>query len=308
MNTWICIARQVRANKLCGGVKMSVKAMKFNLKIIALQASMGLWLLTVAMTLPGEQAHAQTLCTTNNWSGVVGEANLAAGEASATNRKYSGPCGLRVTLNGAETYVQDDNPLNETTFNTQFYFYMSDVVEDVVFFQAEDGSGAPVIQAYYDASVPGIFVDFSVPEGATETVPATGLETGWHSLEIQWATTGNPSVKLQRGSTATSQTWSNPLDMSAVTIEVAKLGALGVVPTAGSIDFDDYDSRREGVPERLPRGDANNDGVTNGDDQADVVNEFLLAESAAGTADCNEDGVVNGEDLSCIVNIFLGLE
>ena len=287
---------------------MSKKVMKFNFKIMTLRASTVLWLFTLGMTWPLGHAFAQTLCTTSNWSSVVGEANLGAGEASSTNRKYSGPCGLRVTLNGSESYVQDDNPLNETTFNTRFYFYMSDVVEDVVMFQAEDGNGAPVIQAYYDASVPGIFVDFSVPGGATETVPASGLDTGWHSLEIQWATTGNPSVKLQQGSTATSQTWSNPLDMSAVTIEVAKLGALGVVPTAGSIDFDDYDSRREGVPERLPRGDANNDGLTNGDDQADVVNEFLFADSAAGTSDCNEDGVVNGEDLSCIVNIFLGLE
>lgn len=256
-------------------------------------------------------ARAQTaICTTNNWSSVVGATELSAGVASATNRKYSGPCGLRVNLNGAESYVVDDNPLNEDVFNVRFYFFMNSVADDVVMFQAEDGTGAAVIKAYYDSVLDNIYVDFTVPGGATETVVASGLSTGWHSLEIQWASTGNPTVSLQQGETSTTQTWNNALDMSGVTIETAKLGAIGTVPAAGSIDFDDYDSRREGTPGRLSRGDANGDGSTNGDDQAVVVNEFLDPQQypSAGTADCNEDGSINGDDLTCIVNLFLGLE
>ena len=252
-------------------------------------------------------ARAQTaVCTTNNWSSVVGATELSAGVASATNRKYSGPCGLRVNLNGAESYVVDDNPLNEDVFNVRFYFFMNSVADDVVMFQAEDGTGAAVIKAYYDSVLDNIYVDFTVPGGATETVVASGLSTGWHSLEIQWASTGNPTVSLQQGETSTSQTWSNALDMSGVTIEAAKLGAIGTVPATGSIDFDDYDSRREGTPGRLMVGDADGNSIVAVGDLFAVHNERIGTAPANGQADCNEDGIVAVSDLFCVNTIRLG--
>lgn len=276
-----------------------------NLKKFFAISVLGPWL-AVALCLP-TMARAQEVCTTNNWSSVVGDTELSVGLAGADNRKYSGPCGLRVNLAGTDSYVQDDSPLNESIFNVRFYFYFNDVTEEVVMYQALDGSGVPVIEAYYDpaGAIPGIYVDFSNGV-ATESVPATGLGTGWHSLEIQWSATGNPNVRLQQGDTSTSQTWSNPLDMSGVTVESARLGAIGTVPTSGSIDFDDYDSRREGTPGRLVVGDANGDDGVNAQDFVQVINEILGSDVGEGQSDCTEDGGINAQDFVCVINIILG--
>lgn len=246
-------------------------------------------------------------CTYENWDTPVGASKLTVGTQGPNNRRYAGPCGLRVELDGTEAYVPNNTPAGETTFNVRFYFFLNNVTNDVTLFQAENSNNIPVITATYDRSENDISVVFA-NAGTAQVVKAPNVSSGWNSLEIQWAALSGAEPKVTLGSAA-AVTGSAAIDTSNFVIDVAKLGAIGTVPGSGSIDFDDYDSRRSGTaPGRLVRGDANGDGVTDGDDQSAVVNEFLLGEFGQGNPDCNEDGVVDGDDQSCIVNIFLGIE
>ena len=66
-------------------------------------------------------AQAQT-CTVDNWTGAsTGVANADAGTQGGDNRRYGGPCGLRVDLDGTARYVADDSPASESTYIARFY-------------------------------------------------------------------------------------------------------------------------------------------------------------------------------------------
>jgi len=253
---------------------------------------------------------AQT-CTLGNWNGETvetGETLLAASRA-AGNRAYAGPCSLKVTLDSSDAYLVDDTPQAENVFNVRFYFFLDSVDADVTLFEALDANDSDVINVIYDHSDNLISALLSIA-GGSQMISVGPLSTGWNSLEIEWGASATEEVKMTLGNSSAAQTTetSPSIDTSGFTIDSVRLGAmsgLSAVPSTGVIYFDDYDSRRDTVPGRLPQGDANADGVTNGDDQTLVVNEFLFGEGSPGTPDCNEDGFVNGDDQSCIVNIFL---
>lgn len=243
-------------------------------------------------------------CTLNNWSAKVGDTNLSAGTQGANNRRYAGPCGLRVSLAGSEAYLTDNSPVAETVFNTRFYFFLNSVTQDVSIFEALDGTDR-AISATYDQSENKVNVVFQTGTGSTSSILSVGpVATGWNSLEIQWSSgaTVTPKAILGNASGTDTQT-SVAVDTSNFTIDSTKLGAinaLATVPTGGSIDFDDYDSRRDTVPGRLLAGDANSDGALNIFDVVAARNNILGNAVATGQPDCNEDGEINIFDVVCM--------
>lgn len=255
-------------------------------------------------------AQAQT-CTLDNWSAKVGESNLSVGTQGSNNRRYAGPCGLRVALAGSAAHLTDNSPTAETVFNVRFYFFLNEVAADVTIFEALDSGDNSIITATYDHSADAVNVVFT-HAGGTETVAVSGVSTGWNSLEIQWEAkaTEQPVVTVANASGTDSAGSAGEIDTSALTIDTAKLGALSApaaTPTGGSIDFDDYDSRRDTVPGRLVRGDANGDGTLNIFDVVSGRNQILGNSVANGQPDCNENGSIDIFDIVCMRRTILGL-
>ncbi len=264
----------------------------------------GLSAATLLLGASGVHANEAT-CTLGNWSAKVGDTNLNAGPSGANNRRYAGPCGLRVTLDGAAAYLTDTTPLTETVFNVRFYFFLNTVTDDVTVFQAEDGNNDPVITAAYDASENEVSVVFA--NAATDqTLVAENVSTGWNSLEIQWEASATAQPKVVLG-TADPVTGTAAIDTSGITIEAAKLGAIGTVPATGSIDFDDYDSRRDTVPGRLCRGLTDQSrSALNLEDVVAIFNDFATGGSLAanGVPDYDGSGAVDLQDVVDVFNRF----
>src|SRR5690625_7079908 len=63
-------------------------------------------------------------CTVDNWDVQEGLTNSDTGTQGANNRRYGGPCGLRVTLDGTERYVGDDSPNGEAAYIARFYTFL----------------------------------------------------------------------------------------------------------------------------------------------------------------------------------------
>jgi len=272
----------------------------------------------IGLMLGATTVHAQNgPCTLENWTSKVGETNMKVGTPGGENgnRRYAGPCGLNIALKGEEAYLTNeaptvDAPRDEKKFNVRFYFFLNDVEDDVTFYQALDDTVEVITATYVATGNNANNVSVRFGPSAAATLSVGPVSAGWNSLEIQWVSDSSATLKAILGNASDIyEKTATDIDTNAFAIDSARLGVINALvdslPTAGSIDFDDYDSRRDTVPGRLLRGDANGDGVTDGDDQTPVVNEFLFGESSAGTADCNEDGEVNGDDQSCIVNIFL---
>lgn len=261
----------------------------------------GLSAATLLLGTSGVHANGET-CTRENWSAKVGDTNLNADEPGPNNRRYAGRCGLRVTLDNSEAYLTDESPLDETVFNVRFYFFLNAVTEDVTLFQAEDGNTDPVITATYDASENDVSVVFA-NAGTPQTVVAQDVSTGWNSLEIQWEASPAAQPKVVLG-TADPVTASATIDTSNIAIDGAKLGAIGTVPASGSIDFDDYDSRRDTVPGRLCRGLTDQSrSALNLEDVLAIFNDFATGGSLAanGVPDYDGSGAV---DLLDVVDVF----
>jgi len=90
-------------------------------------------------------------------------------------------------------------------------------------------------------------------------------------------------------------------DTSGQSIHYADLGNLNDAD-GGSIDFDDFDSRRSERPGRLLVGDANGDGNLSTADVVAVLQENKGGAFAAGQPDCNEDGQISTADVVCVLS------
>ena len=251
-------------------------------------------------------------CSIARWApNPVGADNMTVGTIADGNRRYAGPCGLNITLAGESSYLVDNTPTDEPTFNVRFYFFLDDVGEDVTFYQALDGNGNPVITAKYSATSEKVDVVFAGTPSTTVSV-GPARSPGWNSLEIQWTSGGSVTPKAILGSASGSdEETASALDTSALTVSQARLGVsdaiVGSVPTGGSIDFDDYDSRRDTVPGRLCRGltDSSRSALAL-EDVETIFNEFATGGlfQAAGTPDYNGDGVVDLNDATAVFTRF----
>lgn len=246
-------------------------------------------------------AQAQT-CTISNWDDATGLADADTGTQGSSNRRYGGPCGLRVDLDGTDRYLTDNSPASEGTYIARFYAFLDNAGSDDLIMFADGGNN---VQVWYNVPDAGDITLNVVDSGAGNNfLTFPGVGSGWHSIELVWESAANAEIRFSvNGADDAVQT----VDTSGITLTAARLGNVNGA-TGGAVDFDDFDSRRISRPGRLLRGDANNNGVVNLGDAIVVQAEVLGGGSgpfAPGQPDCNENGVINLGDAICIQAIVL---
>src|SRR5690625_180721 len=233
-------------------------------------------------------------CTVDNWDVQQGLADSDTGTQGANNRRYGGPCGLRHGPDRNESYDCAASPNGETSYIARFYTFLDDVntSDPVMIFAAGDDNDNSLLEVSYEDGD----LTLAVYGATTETATFSNIGSGWHSVEVVWAAGEDTLFKVdEEGDLAVSA------DTSGQTIHYADLGNLNEA-SGGSIDFDDFDSRRSERPGRLCVGD------TNGDEQlsmSDVNNIYKEVQSfgswfADGQPDFNEDGNITMSDRNAV--------
>lgn len=278
------------------GSGRSALAAKSALSGIALSALLGLSM----------NAQAQT-CTTENWDvNDINPGALTVGTQGNDNRRYGGPCGLRVDLDGTPSYLMDMSPTGETSYIVRFYAYLDDSGdEQIILYSADDGTEDQV-QVWKNVPAVGDITLNVFDQGGGNTfmtVPAANVGAGWKAIQFSWEASAAAdnvvfSVSDRNGETEVIET----IDTTGIAIAGASLGNVNGV-TGGSVDFDDFDSRRVSLPGRLLRGDANDDGEADLADTASIADEVFQSIYGGGQPDCNEDGDVDLGDTACVADI-----
>ncbi len=237
-------------------------------------------------------------CTTAAWlGGEIGSIN--PNDPNSSVARVNGFCGLEVTGTG---YVQDNSPLDETSFVARFYFLpklTGSGLTDVFVAYSNEGSPTAAITIRFDGT--NIILDATALGGTSISVAAV---TGWNLVEFAWesGTTGNLWVNAD----ATNDPASATFTPGTGDIGLVRLGLPNGIGTftGGSVIFDDYVSNRTQAVGMLLAGDANLDGDIDGADNNMVVAEFLSGTLANGVVDCNLDGSVDSVDINCMVAAF----
>jgi len=247
-------------------------------------------------------AQAQT-CTTANWSGATNLGDANTGTQGASNRRYGGPCGLRVSLDGTARFVSDDSPTAESSYIARFYAFFSGVNAQTVLFAADDGTDDQ-IEVHYNVPNAGDLTLRVFDQGAgANDLTFNGVGAGWHSIELVWESAASAEIRFALDSEDSGDDLTATINTSGITLENAHLGNLDAV-NGGSIDFDDFDSRRISRPGRLLVGDADDNGSVSIFDTIAILGEFQSAVFASGQPDCNENGSVDIFDAICTIGIF----
>lgn len=248
------------------------------------------------------QAQATPQCTLDNWKGTgAGKANITAGTQGPDNRRYGGPCGMRVTLSGSPSYVADNSPSADDNYIVRFYTFLRNATgsEDITIFDAVDGTqdDASVVKVTYNPAAKKLAV---VTPGHT-LIPETFMDIDvdfWNSIEIVRTPT-EVIVKVNDEQDISGTYASSPL-----AITEARLGNVSGAGGGGSIDFDDFDSRRDSRPGELLRADANGDEFIDTRDVSAVLAEINDIRFALGQPDCNEDGSIDTRDIGCLLKLI----
>ncbi|WP_376691191.1 hypothetical protein [Wenzhouxiangella sp. EGI_FJ10409] len=247
-------------------------------------------------------AQAQT-CTIDNWTGAsTGVANADTGTQGGDNRRYGGPCGLRVDLDGTDRYVADDSPASESTYIARFYTFLDDAGADPVVIFAADDDTEDQIQVWYNfPNADDLTLRVFDSNGDENDATFGSVGSGWHSVEFAWEADAAAEIAFSVNGAA-DQTIS--ADTSGIAIANANLGNANAANTGGTIDFDDFDSRRIERPGRLMVGDADDSGSIAGTDALAILDELAGAAMAPGQPDCNEDGSIDGLDSLCVLDLL----
>lgn len=266
-------------------------------------------------------AQAQTCVVTNWQGGQPGLSNDNAGfqedgpdaGTELDNRRYGGPCGLRVPVDGTARYVVDTSPDNESNYNARFYAFLNAAGKvPIRIFEASDGS-ANQIEIWYNRDAAGVTAEgalsmiVAIDGGGSTGLDAGVIGSGWHSIEFVWTRSDAADLILSVDGVDTTASGIDTDIGGTNGIADAALGNLNPANTGGTIDFDDFDSRRMDRPGRLLRGDANDDLDCNVLDVQTILNEANTVGTASpvfasGQPDCTEDGSVNVVDVQCILN------
>lgn len=253
----------------------------------------------------GAMAFSQAnACAISAWGTVQGVVAADAGEpttSTGTFKRYSARCGLMVTGAAAAKFVQDNSPVNATSYRARFYLFSGNVDTGAggYVYLARNGSDADLIRI----ALTGGNLQTTVTGGTVPNIPVTANR--WYSVEIEWAQGAAAPflirVKGNGAAAAAAVTHSVTTNNAAGVLKDVRLG-LSAAAT-GTAFFDEYDSRRTTSPGRLCRGDANNSSaaagsaqnLTGGDAQA-IFNEIGGGGLASGQPDYNESGGVTGSD------------
>ena len=237
-------------------------------------------------------------CSLSPWTSALGLTSTDTGEPSDGFSRYSGRCSLRV--NGPNKYVQDNSPVNATTYFARFYVNTGTLANADIF-KALDAANSTVIRVSYNAGALSFFVRGAVTQPAD--IPADAGR--WYSVELEWAqgAASDFRVKVQGNGGAAVVAPVTAINSASDTINNVQLGMINA-GASGQGFFDGFSSRRNAPPGRLCRGDANGNGLIQGSDRVAISNE-IAGTIATGRPDCNENGAVQGADRVCVSNLIL---
>lgn len=263
-------------------------------------------------------AQAVSACAISAWSSATGLAAADTGEPSASFKRYSGRCSLRVpnSNSGAGRFVTDTTPNNEASYRARFYYFTGDITGSSDIFQARNTGGTNIIRVAHD----GNQLSFTTFNNGSQTAAQnlTVADNKYYSIEISWAAaagTGSMTATVtgNSGNATSSQvvgTLNFPnLTNAADSITEARLGLITGTPTvAAPVFFDEFDSRRTQNPGRLCRADAASpaNNVVNVFDAVAIINDASGSTLSTLQPDCNEDGIVNVFDGVCAVAVAGG--
>lgn len=251
------------------------------------------------------QVSSSADCVVSNWTTPTSLTDADAGIQPDGFKRYGGPCGLRVDMNGSPRVLTDESPLSESTYIARFYAFLDQApAGPVTIFSTTDDVASEVFEVIYDGGADTLTLSvYPGPVG----LQFTGVGTGWHSIEVVWeASAATDNIRFALNTTeGDGMDLTDTVDTTGMQIVNARLGDVYGDGASGSLYFDDFDSRRISRPGRLLVGDANGDENLNFFDLFELNNElspggFL----AAGQPDCNEDGEINFFDLFCTNNLL----
>ena len=252
-------------------------------------------------------AQAQPACTVDNWDDhgmVVGLSDADTGYQGANNRRYGGPCGLRVAFDGEDRYLINDSPNNEDHYIARFYAFLDDLGPDPVIIFAGEGNGDDHFQVIFnEPDARDLTLRIFDESGVSSDLLYTDLDSGWHSIEVVWETGADAEIRFALNSDDPAQDLVTTVNNSGLGIDSVWLGNVAGASVGGTADFDDFDSRRNTRPERLCRGltDETRDSLSITDAQA-IFTEVSTAGSvlASGQPDFNETGSVTIQDAQSV--------
>ncbi len=254
---------------------------------------------------------AETACAVQNWDASEGLDDSNTGTQGGSNRRFFGPCGLRVTFGSGERWLENNRAMGGSTIDADTYkarlfgFFGDLNGATVPFFRAYDESDATIFTLYFDESN-GLGADATGNGSVDQWISIDNgrwqeIEVGFDSGEL-FSFAVNDVIEVLSSSTVARVSY----------VRLGDLEGRG----SGSADFDEFDSRRVTYPSEdeasvIVRGDANANGVVNLGDVLAIRAEFLGGETgpfAPGQADCTGNGRVNLGDVLCAQAIFLGVD
>ena len=245
-------------------------------------------------------------CTLNNWSEQFGEGStIFAGDPNDTipTARYSGFCGMRVT---GEGWVQDNNPNNLPRIVARFYVLKTAIsgTAEIYSGYGDQSGGNKLFSVIMDNTGAVTLTDLVAAGSPSVSTPASSNE--WVSIEVDWAqdsTNGGISLLVDSSDPLDAEVLngldnSGPNDLNSV-----RLGSLN--GAAGTIIFDNYESRRSSSVGRLCEGEVTGDGTRTVDDVFEIFNEAASAGTvlSGGSPDFTQDGSVTVDDVFGVFNL-----
>ncbi len=262
---------------------------------VALSALLGLSL----------NVQAQT-CTTANWDATTNVGPANTGTQGANNRRYGGPCGLRVAVDGTERVVTDNSPTAESTYIARFYAFLNNAGANPIIIYAADDGAADQVQVWYNFPNAGdLTLRVFDQAAAPNDLSFTSVGSGWHSIEFVWESAASADIRFAVNSDDPGDDLTATINTSGITLAAAHLGNVNAAAGGTSIDFDDFDSRRISRPGRLLLGDADNNGILDIFDSIALRDELEEISFAPGQPDCDENGAVDIFDALCLRDLVL---
>jgi hypothetical protein len=244
-------------------------------------------------------------CTVDNWTDAIGLTDADTGYQGSDNRRYGGPCGLRVPFNGDERFVMFESGQGETSYIARFYAFLNNAGSDAMIIFAGEGGGEDQVQIWYNFPAANDLTLRAFDQGgASHDLTFEGVGNGWHSIEFEWHQGASANIAFIVNSDDPNDEESMTIDTSGLSIQSAHLGDVAGMADAGYADFDDFDSRRSTRPGRLLVGDADDNGSIGTGDLVSILSEINGNAFAPGQPDCDENGSVGTGDLVCVLTII----
>jgi len=243
-------------------------------------------------------AQADPVCTVENWTDAPGLSDADTGTQGSDNRRYGGPCGLRVDFDDEARFVTYESGQGEAQYIARFYAFLDNMGTEPAIIFAGTGGGDDQVQIWYNFPAENdLTLRAFDASGDSNDLTFDAVGSGWHSIEFDWNRESG-DVAFLVNSEEDEATMN--IDLSGLSIEAASLGNVAGADTGGVADFDDFDSRRSTRPGRLLVGDANDDGVIDIFDVISLRDELIEDAFAPGQPDCDENGSVDIFDVICL--------